>query len=162
MKPSHRGIQALGGAAMSELEFRSDFDDVKQNWRRFWAGTLGRPILLAQPPKTGVEPVAKPPWGAAFTRDGEQVVDQLLRWAETHEFLGDAVPFGCPSLIIDLLPALLGAEITSVTESWVQTPMRTHDPGSELRRDPVPAETPPGGSVGWSWLSASGASALAG
>lgn len=103
---------------MSELEFRTDFDEVAENWRQFWAGTLGRPILLAEPPKAGVEPVEKPPWGAAFTRDGEEVVDQLLRWAETHEFLGDAVPFGYPSLIIDLVPAFLGAEIISVEEAW--------------------------------------------
>ncbi len=103
---------------MSELEFREDFDDVKQNWRRFWEGTLGRPILLAMPPKAGVEPVEKPPWGAAYTRDDEEVVDQLLRWAETHEFLGDSVPFSYPSLIIDLVPSFLGAEITTIEGTW--------------------------------------------
>ncbi len=103
---------------MSELEFRRDFDAVKQNWRRFWDGTLGRPILLAEPPKKGVDAVPKPPWGAAFTRDGEDLVDQALRWADTHEFLGDSVPFYLPSLIIDLMPAFLGAEIVSVRESW--------------------------------------------
>jgi len=99
---------------MIELEFRTDFDDVRENWRRFWDGTLGRPILLAEPPRAGVDPVAKPAWGAASTRDYEEVVDQLLSWAETHEFLGDSVPFGYPSLIIDLLPAFLGAEIVSI------------------------------------------------
>ena len=103
---------------MAELEFRSDFDAVRQNWRRFWDGTLGRPILLAEPPKKGVEPVAKPPWGAAFTHDYDDLADQALRWADTHEFLGDAVPFYYPSLIIDLLPAFLGAEIVSVQEPW--------------------------------------------
>ena len=103
---------------MSELEFRKDFDEVKQNWRRFWDGTLGRPILLAEPPMKGVDPVPKPPWGAAFSRDYEELVDQALRWAETHEFLGDAVPFYRPSLIIDLMPAFLGAEITTIRESW--------------------------------------------
>ena len=104
---------------MAELEFRRDFDAVRQNWRRFWAGTLGRPILLAEPPKKGVEPVPKPPWGAAFSRDNyEELADQALRWAETHEFLGDAVPFYYPSLIIDLLPTFLGAEIVSIREPW--------------------------------------------
>lgn len=102
----------------TELEFRPDFAAVSENWRRFWAGTLGRPILLAEPPLPGVEPVAKPPWGAAYTRDGEAVVDQLLRWAQTHQFLGDSVPYGYPSLIIDLLPAFLGAEIVEVREAW--------------------------------------------
>ena len=100
------------------LKFRRDFGEVRENWRRFWEGTLGRPILLAEPPKAGVEPVSKPPWGAAFTRDYDGLVEQVLRWAETHEFLGDAVPFFTPSLIIDLMPAFLGAEIVSVSESW--------------------------------------------
>ena len=104
---------------MSELEFRRDFDQVRENWCRFWDGTLGRPILLAETPKKGDDPVPKPPWGAAFSRDYEELVDQALRWAETHEFLGDAVPFYRPSLIIDLMPAFLGAEIMTISEPWV-------------------------------------------
>jgi hypothetical protein len=103
---------------VSELEFRRDFGAVKENWRRFWDGTLGRPILLAEPPKRGVEPVPKPAWGAALFRGDEELVDQALRWAETHEFLGDSVPFFLPSLIIDLLPAFLGAEIVTIREPW--------------------------------------------
>ncbi|OGV74199.1 MAG: hypothetical protein A3K19_08840 [Lentisphaerae bacterium RIFOXYB12_FULL_65_16] len=104
---------------MSELEFRNDFGDVRQSWRKFWDGTLQRPILLAEPPKKGVAPVDKPAWGAAFSRDDyEGLVDQALRWAETHQFLGDSVPCYLPSLIIDLMPAFLGAEITSIKESW--------------------------------------------
>ena len=103
---------------MADLEFRKDIAEVRQSWQAFWAGTLNRPILLATPPKAGVEPVAKPAWGAAFSRPYDEVVDQALRWAETHEFLGDAVPFFTPSLIIDLMPAFLGAEITQIRESW--------------------------------------------
>ena len=98
-------------SSLDELEFKDDFKGVKENWRKFWDGTLGRPILLAEPPKKGVEPVPKPAWGAAFTKDYEDVVDQLLRWAETHEFLGDSVPFNYPSLVIDLFPSFLGSEI---------------------------------------------------
>jgi len=103
---------------MNELEFRRDFDGVSQNWGRFWDGALGRPILLAEPPRKGVDPVQKPAWGAAFSRDYEELVDQALRWAETHEFLGDAVPFYLPSLIIDMMPAFLGTEIVSIREPW--------------------------------------------
>jgi len=103
---------------MSELEFRKDFDDVRQNWRRFWDGTLGRPILLVEPPKKGVDPVQKPARGAALSHDYGEIVDQALRWAETHEFLGDSVPFYLPSLIIDLMPAFLGADIHSIRETW--------------------------------------------
>lgn len=103
---------------MAELGFREDFETVKQNWARFWDGTLGRPILLAEAPRKGVEPIPKPPWGAAFSRGPEEVVSQVLGWAQTHEFLGDAVPFYYPSLIIDLFPAFLGAEIITIEEAW--------------------------------------------
>ncbi len=96
-----------------ELEFKKDFSDVQINWQKFWDGTLDRPILLAICPKENTEPVPNPPFGAAFTQGIEPVVDQTLRWAEKHEFLGDTVPYVRPSLIIDLMPALLGAEIIS-------------------------------------------------
>lgn len=96
-----------------ELEFKKDFNEVRKNWQKFWDGTLGRPILLAACPKKGVEAVPMPAWGAAFTRNYEDVVDQMLRYGETHEFLGDLIPYVRPSLIIDLMPALLGAEIIS-------------------------------------------------
>ena len=101
-----------------DLEFKHDFDSTRRNWARFWAGTLERPIILSVVPKDGAKPVPAPKWGAALSQDHETVVDQALRWAETHEFLGDSVPFFTPSLMVDLMPALLGAEIKSVQESW--------------------------------------------
>jgi 5-methyltetrahydrofolate--homocysteine methyltransferase len=101
-----------------ELEFKPDFDLARENWRRFWAGTLNRPIILSVIPKDGVNPVPAPRWGAAFSEKYEDVVDQALKWAETHEFLGDSVPFFLPSLIIDSIPAFLGAEIVSIEAPW--------------------------------------------
>ena len=101
-----------------ELEFKKDFEHTRQNWKRFWEGSLGRPIILAIVPKKGVEPVQTPQWGAAFSRNHDEVVDQALKWAETHEFLGDSVPFFTPSLIIDSIPAFLGAEIVSIEAPW--------------------------------------------
>lgn len=101
-----------------DLEFRSDFDEVRRNWRAFWAGELRRPILLITIPREGVEPVARPPWGAARVQSFESVCDQALRWAETHEFLGDAVPFHTPSLIIGVYEALMGARIEFIREEW--------------------------------------------
>jgi len=101
-----------------ELEFKKDFDATRKNWRLFWEGKLERPIILAITPKPGKEPVSCPKWGEAFCRKHEDVAEQALRWAESHEFLCDAVPFFTPSLITGFFPALLGAEITETHESW--------------------------------------------
>lgn len=101
-----------------DLEFKKDFDSTKENWAKFWTGTLGRPIILAVIPKKGMAEVPAPKWGAALSQDQEDVIDQALRCAESHDFLADSVPFFIPSLMVDLMPALLGAEIKSVEESW--------------------------------------------
>lgn len=101
-----------------ELEFKKDFDETRKNWRLFWEGKLNRPIILATIPKPGKEPISCPKWGEAFYRNQEEVVDQALRWAESHEFLCDAVPFFPPSLMIGLFPAILGAKITEAHEEW--------------------------------------------
>lgn len=101
-----------------ELEFRNDFDKVRENWQLMWEGKLNRPILMIAIPKEGIEPVAKPAWGIARTMPYEEVCDQALRWAESYEFLGDTVPFHTPSLIIGLYEALMGAEIQIIKESW--------------------------------------------
>lgn len=101
-----------------ELEFKKDFEAARKSWMLMWEGRLNRPILLATIPKKGTEPVSIPKWGAAFSEGAEGVVRQTLRWASTHEFLGDAIPVVTPSLLIDLIPAFLGAEVLSVAESW--------------------------------------------
>jgi hypothetical protein len=103
---------------MIELEFRPDFETVRKNWHLMWEGKLNRPILMITIPKPGVAVAEKPPWGAARTTPFEEICDQALRWAETHKFLGDAVPFYTPSLIIGIYEALLGAEIQMIQESW--------------------------------------------
>lgn len=100
------------------LEYRKDFAQVRENWRKFWDGTLGRPIIISALPKPGFEPVKPPPWGAAYSVPHEDVVDRALRWAESHEFLGDAVPFHTPSICIGLFGAFLGAEIEETREEW--------------------------------------------
>ncbi|MDO9542121.1 MAG: hypothetical protein Q7J98_07345 [Kiritimatiellia bacterium] len=101
-----------------ELEFKQDFDETRKNWGLFWEGKLNRPIILAITPKPGKEPVSCPKWGEAFCHNHEDVVDQALRWAESHEFLCDAVPFFTPSLMTGFFSAILGAEVMEVREAW--------------------------------------------
>ncbi len=101
-----------------ELEFKRNFDETRRNWQLFWEGKLNRPILLAIVPKPGVQPVKCPPWGAARLQSCDAVVEQALRWADSHEFLCDAVPFFTPSLIVDMMAAFFGAEITETRQPW--------------------------------------------
>ena len=101
-----------------ELELKPDFAQARLNWDLFWKGKLRRPVLLLTVPKEGVTPAAKPPWGAARTMSAKEVCDQALRWAETHEFLGEAVPYHTPSIIIGLWQAVMGAEVQFVHEEW--------------------------------------------
>lgn len=106
-----------------ELEFRPDFDSVCERWQHFWAGKSERPMLHAICPKTGVEPVSKPrPYDCAFG-DLDPLIDQALRWAQTHEFLGDTIPSFMVTLAPDHFAALLGAEIVRSDEgrtNWVE------------------------------------------
>ncbi len=101
-----------------ELEFRKNFDKVRKNWQLMWAGKLNRPILLMTVPKPNMTIPRKPKWGAAVSTPAEELCDQVLRWAEAHEFMGDAVPSYTPSLIIGIYEALMGAEVKLVQESW--------------------------------------------
>ena len=94
-----------------ELEFKRDFEQAQEQWEGFWRGENQRPMISAVIPKPGVEPVEKPEYTAG--RDGRHgpVIDQLLRYAETHEFIGEAIPFFYLEFAADHFSALLGANL---------------------------------------------------
>lgn len=91
------------------LEFKPDFDHARQHWDAFWRGENQRPAIQAIVPKDGVEPVAKPPYASGRDGNFTPVIDQLLRWAETHEFLCDAIPFFYLEFGADQFATFLGA-----------------------------------------------------
>ena len=94
-----------------ELEFKRDFEDVGRRWEAFWKGENTRPLIAAILPRQGVAPVEKPPYASGADGNFEPVIDQLLRWAETHEFLGEAIPFYYLEFAADHFAALLGADL---------------------------------------------------
>jgi hypothetical protein len=75
------------------LEYKPDFKQVKERWETFWKGdSIGRPLVSIELPKEGVIPIEKPAYMAGAEGDFEPVIQQLLGWVETHEFLGEAIP----------------------------------------------------------------------
>lgn len=112
-----------------ELEFRPDFDDVRERWARFWRGESDRPLLHAIRPKPGVTPAPRPhAYGLAFG-DVDAMIDQTLAWASTHEFLGDTIPSFMITFAPDHFAALLGTEIkqTEGKTNWVDPCLTTLD-----------------------------------
>jgi 5-methyltetrahydrofolate--homocysteine methyltransferase len=95
-----------------QLEHKADFDDAAAQWIKFWQGTNTRPAVSAVRPKKGVKPVEKPPYASGSQGDFAPIIDQLLAWAETHEFLADAIPFYYLEFGADHFAALLGADLT--------------------------------------------------
>lgn len=106
-----------------ELEYRPDFEVVRARWDAFWRGESTRPLLQAVRPKPGITPVRRPrPYDCAFG-DLDPIIDQVLGWAASHDFLGDAIPSFMITFAPDHFAALLGAEIERSEEgrtNWVE------------------------------------------
>lgn len=96
-----------------KLEFKDRFDETAAQWQRFWDGTNSRPAVRAVLPKRGTTPVEHPGWFSVMPeRDPGPAIDQLLNYAETHEFLCEAIPFYYLEFASDHFAALLGADLT--------------------------------------------------
>ena len=94
-----------------KLECKPDFDVVAERWEAFWRGQNERPMVGAEIPRAGVTPIEKPGYAALAAGDLEPVIDRLLAWAETHEFLGDSIPFFYLEFAADHFASLLGADL---------------------------------------------------
>lgn len=107
-----------------ELEFKPDCEQVRQRWARFWRGEAQRPMVWAIRPKPGVEPAPRPGNYQCAFRDVDPVIDQVLAWAATHEFLGDVIPNCMITFGPDHFSALLGAELRNAEGSsatnWIE------------------------------------------
>ena len=95
-----------------KLEFKPDFEQTAQRWDSLWKGVNTRPILMMEIPKPGVRKVvAAPPFSSLFEGPVNPLIDQLLAWAETHEFLGESIPSFCLHFGADTMAAYLGADL---------------------------------------------------
>lgn len=121
------------------LEYRPDFDAVRNRWDAFWRGESRRPLLHSVRAKDGTTPVPKPDAYDCAFGDLEPIMEQLHGWASTHEFLGDTIPSFMVTFAPDHFAALLGAEIKHSgpgSTNWVEPCVPTlSDTDFRFRRD---------------------------
>jgi hypothetical protein len=106
-----------------KLLFKPDFAETAARWDAFWKSANRLPMIKIVVPKSNVVPVDPPP-DLVECFDGtryDAVIDQRLAWAETHEFLGDAMPFHRLEFAADNFAAYLGTDLRYAKEemtSW--------------------------------------------
>jgi 5-methyltetrahydrofolate--homocysteine methyltransferase len=94
------------------LSFKPDFEIAAARWDAFWRGENRRPMVGATVLKAGREAVSKPPYTAGADGQFDPVVDQVMRWAESYEFVADAIPFYAVEFGADHFAALLGGDLS--------------------------------------------------
>jgi hypothetical protein len=97
-----------------KLDFKPDFERNQQLWNAFWKGKNKRPLISIIVPKEGAIPIRKPEYRDEFIgRDGnfQPVIDQYLAWGETHDFVGEAIPFAFVEWGPDTFSSFLGADL---------------------------------------------------
>lgn len=94
-----------------QLQFIPEPNKTLEAWNNFWGGTNQRPMILATLPQPGCKVVEPPPYLTAFDCDFHDLARQLLAWGETHEFLGDAVPYYYLEFGPETFAAYLGCDL---------------------------------------------------
>ena len=93
-----------------ELEFKPDCDRACQMWQAFWNGDdLPRPLVSIVIPKKGIKSVSLPSYTACLREDVDKVIERVIAWGASHDFIGEAIPFyrinvGC------IMSAMVGAK----------------------------------------------------
>lgn len=90
-----------------------DSQAVRSRMDAYWRGELaGRPAIAIEVPRAGTAPAEKPPYASGHDGDDSAVVEQLERYLDTHEFLGEAVPYYYVEFAADHFATLLGTDLT--------------------------------------------------
>jgi 5-methyltetrahydrofolate--homocysteine methyltransferase len=126
-----------------ELEFKPDFEQARQRWDRYWQGEItDRPMTRIIIRKPGKNPQYPHPYNLP-RRPLEPMIDQALEWAESFEWLGDAIPGYSMSFAPDHFSLLLGAEMiySGSTDSgdaetgWIVPFLKDYDQEIRFRPD---------------------------
>ena len=99
------------------MEFKPDFEEARLRWTAYWNGESDRPLVASVVARSGVTPVDPPGYTSGFAGDFEPLIDQVLAWAQTHEFLGEAIPFYYLEFGPDHFSSFLGADMRAHEDS---------------------------------------------
>lgn len=129
------------GSCVSSLEFKPDFEEAKKRWLAFWnQEIIDRPLCAVRAPKEGAAAVAAPKYMAGAREDFGPVVEQVVAWAASLYWGGEAIPAYSPSFGPDQMAAWLGAELHFPEEdfgtNWVVPCVDDWDEALPLRLDP--------------------------
>ena len=120
--------------------FKPDIERARQLWGQFWKGENKRPLVSIVTYKQGIEPVGHPRYLEGRDGNFQPLVDQMLAWADTREFIGEAMPYFSVEWGPDTFSAFLGAELTFTPEdkpytSWCRPFVKDWD-DTEIRFKP--------------------------
>ncbi|MBN2449285.1 MAG: hypothetical protein JXR77_02785 [Lentisphaeria bacterium] len=94
------------------MHTKRNMPEAAQRWERFWQGRHPRPLVGAVLPREGLEPVPKP---STYALGPELDIDafavQATQWAQTHDFLGAAIPFVYVEFAADQFSTFLGVDL---------------------------------------------------
>lgn len=111
-----------------ELATKPDLAVAADKWERFWREGLDQPLIAAVRPRPGVEPVEKPSlYELGPEVDIEAYAAQAVRWAQTHDFLGAAIPFVYLELAADQFSTFLGVDLRFPSPGQGGWPIHIHE-----------------------------------
>jgi len=94
------------------MDAKPDMGPASESWSQFWRHEFCGPLVAAVVPRPGVSPQPKPSsYAAGPDMDLEAFADQALCWAETHAFIGAAIPFVYLEFAADQFATFLGADL---------------------------------------------------
>jgi len=119
--------------AATKLELRPDFAEVREVWRRFWAGELTeRPALLINVPRNPEQkPPPRPHPYNLNIKPVEEVADLLEEWAAAFHWCGDILPAYRVTFAPDDFALMLGADMEFREEGtltgWIEPFLDDYD-----------------------------------
>jgi len=105
------------------LSTNPNFEDARAHWAAFWnREILKRPCIGVSGPRANVHPEPEPAYMAEDREDPAAVATAQLEHVRSRFWLGDAVPFRCPSFGPSVFAGFMGSELAHSSDpnltSW--------------------------------------------
>ncbi len=127
---------------ITSLEFKPDFAEAQRRWLAFWEQDLiDRPCCVIRAPKEGVPTAAGPKYLSGAREAFGPVAEQVLAWAGSLYWGGEAIPAYTPSFGPDQMSAWFGAELVFPEQEtgtdWVLPCIEDWEKDLPIRLDPA-------------------------